>query len=319
MKKRLALLLVVCLLLITAACGTGGEGGTTSGGTGEESVTIRIGSGPSGAIHYSTFSGIASLMEEDHPNYTVAVEISTGSNENVNNLYAGNVDFGLVTADIAYDAYYAQGDFEGNEEGQVLHVMSGYSPHIHVFVRADSDIYSFEDLVGKRAGVGKGFMSEHLNMIMSAYGLEGTLGDMCTALADGNIDVGCYISDFPSSNIADLALTTGIRFLEISEEAANKICEESDFYYISEIDSDYYEGMERNVRALATRTVMIARADLDEEIVYNTIKTIVDHNSELGNFHSRAPLWNLDNALELQTIPLHPGAEKYYREAGILE
>ena len=331
--------LAIGMTFLLTACGGGQKTAAESVGSGESSAVtkeessgqptvIRIGSGPSGAIHYTTFSGIASLIEADHKNYTVSVEISTGSNENINNLYANNVDFGLVTADSAYDGYNAAGDFEGNEEGQILHVMSGYSPHIHVFVRSDSDIYRFEDLAGKRAGTGKGFMSGLLNMILDGYGIGGnvlasseamSLSDMCTALADGNIDVGCYISDFPSSNIADLALTTGIRFLEIDEDVANKICDGNDFYYVSEIDADYYEGVEENVRALATRTVLVARKDLDEEIVYNVVKSIVDHGDELGNFHSRAPLWNLDNALKLQVIPLHPGAERYYKEAGILQ
>jgi len=309
------------------AGGTPAAPSSSAPGANDAPATVRIGTGPSGGIHYATFSGIASLIERDHPNYTVSAEISTGTTENFNNIFSGNIDLGLVMADCIDDAYNATGSYAGNEPGQFVHVMSGYAPHIHVFVRADSNIHTFQDLVGKRAATGVGVMADDLEMILEEYGLGGTLAssqgmslsDMCNALADGNVDVCCYISDFPSGSIADLALTTGIRFLEIDEDVAQKICADTEVYFVSEIDASYYEGIEENVRTIATRTQMVARPDLDEEIVYNVIKSIVEHGDELGNFHSRAPLWNLDNALDLVNIPLHPGAERYYREAGLIQ
>lgn len=341
MKRAKALVcMLVGLCMLLAACGqstsTAAPDAPASGSTADasggdtvvrEPYTIRIGSGPSGAIHYVTFNGIANLIEQAYPEYKVQVEISTGSNENVRGLYDGLIDFGLVTADSAKNAYNATGDFEGEESGQVAHVMSGYAPHLHYIVLEDSNIHTAEDLRGKRAGTGKGFMASHLPIYLEAYGMtiddmasstQLSLQDICNGLADGTIDVGVYITDFPSAPISDLAVTKGIRLLEIDDEAAAKIIETNDHFYPSVIQAGSYPGLDVDVKTLATRTCLIASPDVPEQVVYDVVKVICESQDKLGDIHPRAPMFNTENALDGQMAPLHPGAERYYKEIGLL-
>ena len=341
-RKLASLLLAMAMIVgLVAGCGdTSGGGGSespsagsespASGGDGEKVETqyLRISTGPSGAFMYTMFAGIADLMEKEYPGaYEFQLDISTGSSENARYIILGECAFSMFGLDIAEDAYNATGEFEGLEAGQVNHIMAGPTAIVHIMVPDDSDIDSVDDLVGKKVGVGQGVMSKYLPTIFEAMGLPTdttemtplSLTDMCNALADKTMDAALYATPYPTASISDLAMTSGMKLIPIEDEVADKIIESSPYFYKTTIPAGAYQGVDYDTPTIARRSALMARPDQDEELIYRLVKTIAEHNEELKGYHDQAGDLNLDNALDGLCVPLHPGAERYYKEVGLIE
>lgn len=307
------------------AGGSGGKGGTGSdeGGT----VTIRFGGGPSSSANYTTFAGIGTLITQDHPNYLCNTEISTGSQENIRMIQNGTVQFGVAMSDVEEAAYKGEREFEGAPV-DIRHVMGGYTTVVHMFVAEDSDIRSVADLKGKKLAVGKGAMAQYyIPILLEAYGLtmedvtitETALQDICDAVNDGNADCGVHITPYTSSPIADLAAAKGIRLLTVDQEHIQKIVAEYPYFYAYTIPAGVYTGVDEDVVSIATRNNLVCASDVEDEVVYNVVKSIIDHQADLADIYPQAVEFNKDNAIEGALIEVHPGAAKYYKEIGLME
>lgn len=293
-----------------------------------EKQYLRISAGPSGGFIYTMFAGISDLVNKDFPGYyDIQVDISTGTSENARNIMMGEAQLSMVGLDVIKDAYDATGEFEGMESGQITHVMSGPPAIVHIMVPADSKVEKIEDLVGKKVGVGKGVMSTYLPMLFEALGQPAdttemtqlTITDMCNGLADGTIAAGIYATPYPTSAISDLSLTSGMKLIPIPADVVAKVAETAPYFYVENIPATAYNGLTQDTPTMARRSAIVAGPDVDPEVVYNFVKTIVDHNEELAQVHADCATLNLDNALSGLQIPLHPGAEQYYKEVGLVD
>lgn len=287
---------------------------------------LRISAGPSGGFIYTVFAGMADLVNKTYPGYyDIQVDISTGTSENARNIMMGEADISMVGLDVIKDAYDAAGEFKDMQAGQINHVMSGPPAIIHIMVPEKSKVEKIEDLVGKKMGVGKGVMSLYLPRIFEACGLPAdttemtqlTITDMCSGLADGTIDGGIYATPYPTSAISDLALTSGMKLIPIPEDIVKKVAEKYPYFYVENIPSGAYSGIDYDTPTMARRSAIVASPNLSADVVYNFLKVIVEQNEALSLVHADAATLNLDNALSGLQIPLHPGAEKYYKEVGL--
>ncbi len=313
----------------TTAANSGGGGAetTAASGGGSGKVTIRIGGGPSSSANYTTFAGIGNLITQDHPNYLINTEISTGSQENIRMIQSGTVQFGVAMTDVEEAAAKGTREFEGSPV-EICHVMGGYTTMLHMFVPEDSDVNSIADLKGKKLAVSKGAMAQYyMPILLEAYGLtkddvqitETALQDICDAVNDGNADFGVHITPYTSSPIADLAATKGIRLLSIDEDHIKQISEANPFFYKSVIPGGTYTGIDEDTVVLGTRNNLVCAKSVDEEVVYNVVKSIIEHQEDLKDVHPQAHHFNKENAVEGALIDIHPGAAKYYKEIGIMQ
>lgn len=343
MKKRVAnrvfgMMMAGVFLLSAAGCSNqpvntapaAGSAATSaaqaSGDSKDSKVTIRIGGGPSFSANYTTFAGIGNLITKDHPNYLINTEISTGSQENIRMIQSGTVQFGVAMTDVEEAAAKGTREFEGSPV-EICHVMGGYTTMLHMFVPKDSDIQTLADLKGKKLAVSKGAMAQYyMPILLEAYGLtkddvqitETALQDICDAVNDGNADFGVHITPFTSSPIADLAATKGIRLLSIDDEHIEKISSENPYFYKSVIPGGTYTGVDEDTVVLGTRNNLICAKSVDDEIVYNVVKSIIEHQDDLADVHPQANQFNKENAIEGALIDIHPGAAKYYKEIGLM-
>ena len=343
MKKRVAtrvfgMMMAGVFLLSAAGCSNqlvntapaAGSAATSaaqaSGDCKDSKVTIRIGGGPSSSANYTTFAGIGNLITKDHPNYLINTEISTGSQENIRMIQSGTVQFGVAMTDVEEAAAKGTREFEGSPV-EICHVMGGYTTMLHMFVPKDSDIQTLADLKGKKLAVSKGAMAQYyMPILLEAYGLtkddvqitETALQDICDAVNDGNADFGVHITPFTSSPIADLAATKGIRLLSIDDEHIEKISSENPYFYKSVIPGGTYTGVDEDTVVLGTRNNLVCAKSVDDEIVYNVVKSIIEHQDDLADVHPQANQFNKENAIEGALIDIHPGAAKYYKEIGLM-
>jgi len=329
LKRGLVLSLVCLMLFSVAGCSNkpvSNDPGSQNDPSGEK-VTIRIGGGPSSSANYTTFAGIGSLITKDHPNYLVNTEISTGSQENIRMIQNGTVQFGVAMTDVEEAAFKGIREFEGAPV-EICHVMGGYSTMLHMFVAEDSPINSIGDLKGKKLAVSKGAMAQYyMPMLLEAYGLtkedveitEIALQDICDAVNDGNADFGVHITPYTSSPIADLAATKGIKMISIDQEHIQKITAEYPYFFECTIPAGTYTGVDTDTVVIGTRNNLICSKDVDEEIVYNVVKSIIEHAADLPDVHPQASQFNTENAVDGALIDIHPGAAKYYKEIGIMK
>lgn len=340
MKKnifnRILAVMAGILMLSAAGCanqpigsgnGNSSNNSSTAANSGNEKVVIRIGGGPSASANYTTFAGIGNLITQDHPNYLVNTEISTGSQENIRMIQNGTTQFGIAMTDVEEAAVNGTREFEGNA-ADICHVMGGYTTMLHMFVPKDSEINSIADLKGKKLAVSKGAMAQYyMPIILEAYGLsvddvkitETALQDICDAVNDGNADFGVHITPYISSPIADLAASKGIKLLSLDQEHIDKIVSEYPFFYEYTIPGGVYTGVKEDTVVLGTRNNLICASSVDEEIVYNVVKSIIEHEADLADVHPQANHFNKENAVAGALIDIHPGAVKYYQEIGLMK
>jgi len=143
--------------------------------------------------------------------------------------------------------------------------------------------------------------------------------EVAVALQDKTIEAGCIVAGIPTLAIVDVADSREVYILEISDDIYDAIKKQHPFFVRRVIPSGTYNGLDKDVRTVAVMAMLVTRADLPEDTVYNITRAMFENLDILTATHIRANDIMLDTALEGMTIPLHPGAQRYYREMGIIE
>lgn len=345
MKKLFALILALSMALSLASCGgnTPSEEKKEPAGTTVEKVeeapaaedygtipaNISIGTVPAGQAYYTMGAGIADVINKANIGTNVVAEETNGMPVNVQLMMNKEIEFAFVNNLMAAQAYTATGSYSEYEPGQVLSVMTLAPTEMHIAVPADSDIKTIYDFAGKRVGVGQpgGIALEVANMFLSAIGykdgdferLEINLQNQCDYMQDGQLDVLIWIGSAPLAAVTGLVATKDMRFLEIDDSAVEKMKAVCPVAEKCTIAANSYSGQTEEVPSFCLRGMLVARADLSNEAVYQVTKLIMENVETLGNVHAALKAISpetVTNGMSSDT-PLHPGAQRYYEEIGM--
>jgi TRAP transporter TAXI family solute receptor len=304
---------------------------------------FRIGTSSSGGNYFAIGGIIASAISSPPgsrpcekggscgvPGLIAVAQSTQGSVENVALIGRGEIESGLCQADVAYAAYEGQGRFANAPVEKLRAIASLYRETVHIVVRADSDIASVADLKGKRVAMGEegsGTLVD-ADAILAAYNLRRldvaatyqAPGPASDDLREGRIDAFFLVAGAPTRIVAELAATMPIRLVPVTAEALAKLHQSHPFFTAMAVSADTYKGVP------ATETVSVgadwvATADLDADLVYGVTKALWDKSTRklLDVDGAGGTQIRLERALEGLAIPLHPGAERYYREVGVLK
>jgi TRAP transporter TAXI family solute receptor len=319
-KRRIVSLVLVGLAALAFA----------EGPDNRKAQTITIACGTSAGVGYIATSTAGTFLTKDFPGYQVKPEITTGSKENVSLIKQGIAQIGVSMADSALAAYEGNREFDPSFKGCINFVTGGYLTTITQIVPKKSKAKELPDLKGQKIGVSKGTMSQYyFPILLRAYGLsksdfkisELSINDILTGLQDGNIQYGIHVSSVPNTGISDLALSRGIQLLTMSEPIRDAIIKENPYFQRATISKDVYKT-NGDSQTLATRNIYVCSPSADEQVVYDWVKTLIKYHDDLAAAHPQAGDFggkNGENALKGQLIPLHPGAERYYREIGLIK
>lgn len=335
MKKFFSVVLALIMVLSLVACGetkteTPNDSSTeTSPETSTvKPMTVHISAGPAGGNNFLICAAFADQVMKDFPEYTISAEISNGTAQNIRATVDNEAQMCISMSDGAMYANEAGREYNDIEAGQFAYVAGGYQTIIHVMVPADSSAETIYDLKGAKIAASQGTTCQYyLPIVLEAFGMtvddvkvsQLQLADMMAALNDGTVDAAFHITSYPLAAISDVAATTGIKLLSIDGKEAEWIHENYPFFSNMVITGGAYQGVPDDTNTVGTLNTLICRADLDEDFVYNFVKTIMEKSDVLKNVNPKCGDFNLDNTLVGAVIPLHPGAEKYYKEAGILK
>ncbi|MFN7105439.1 MAG: TAXI family TRAP transporter solute-binding subunit [Pyrobaculum sp.] len=282
--------------------------------------------GGTGGTYYPVGTKLRELVNKYASPMSADVRTSGASVANANALAAGDGNLAFIQNDIAYYAYHGLYMFEGRKIG-LAGVLSLYPETIQIVVLANSPIKSVYDLAGRKVAVGATGSGTAVNaeQILKAAGVWDRVEKVYAAFTEAaqmlklrQVDAAFVVAGYPTSAVVELATTTPVRLVEIPDEVYQKLRQEGYLFFVRQtVPKGTYNGLDSDVKTLAVMAILVVRSDVPEDAVYHFLKTIDTNLAEFRNAHARVSNFAIENALEGMSIPLHPGAVRFYREKGI--
>lgn len=326
MKKNsfLALSMVLVLSLFLAACGGGDNGSGGEGGSEDPKFLSMLTGGTSGT-YYPLGGAMAKIIGEKTDIQTDAVS-SNASADNVIALSEGDAELAFVQTDVMANAVEGTNAFEGKAVDNVLALGSLYPETVQIVTKADSGISSVEDLKGKTVSVGAPGSGTYINaqQILEVHGMTMDdinaqnldFGESTGGIQDGNIDAAFITSGTPTGAVEGLSASTSVSIVPIAQDKIDELVEKYPYYAADTIEAGTY-NMENEVTTVAVLAMLAVSADLSEDLVYEITKAIYENTGEIA--HAKGEFITLETATDGIGIDFHPGAEKYFKEEGIID
>ncbi len=292
---------------------------------------FRIGTGGTAGTYYPVGGMIANAVSQPGK-IVVTAQASNGSVANVNGIQGGSMESGFSQADVATWAQKGTGIFEGKPHVPGLRLIANLYPEsVHVVVRKGSDIKSVADLKGKRVALDEPGSGTLVNAraILAAFGLKESdikpeyikPNQASDKMKDGSLDAFFFTGGAPAGAIAELASAgSGIDILPIDGPQADALRASSPFFAADLIAADTYKGVAA-VKTLAVGAQWVTGDKADTATVYEITKALFGDaaQKQLAAGHAKGKFITKENAVKSAGIPFHPGAEKFYKEAGLLK
>lgn len=334
-RKLLTVLSSVLLVLSVSACGGGAatapgaapQGGEATSGGGAEQKFLTIATGGSSGPYY-TLGGAMAKIYKDKLGYNASVQSTGASVENINLIKAKKADVAFVMSDVTTFAYAGQENFKEGGAIKDLRAMAGlYLNYVQIVTLKDRNIKSVADLKGKRVGVGAPNSGVEVNarMVLAGHGITYddikadylSYAEAIEQLKNNTIDAAFVTSGLPNSTVIDLSTTKDVEIVPIKKEDVDKMAQQYPFFVSAEIPAGLYKN-DQPIQTAAIRNILLVRSDLSDDQVYKLTKTFFDEMPTLKAAHNAANEIDVKEAGKNLVVPLHPGAEKYYKEVGAL-
>ena len=298
--------------------------------TADTSVPLMIATGASEGVYYTLGSALAHIYNTHVPGVRATAHATAASAFNLQELNEGRADVAFALGDVAYLAYTRGTRVNASQHRNLRGIAVLYMNPYHIVVRRDGPIRSLSDLTGKRAAIGVSASapgrSAVVDLAIAAYGVDPTtvktqlmtFEDILAGLADDSVDVGFLSVGYPDRRIAAAAAANRIRFLEVGDEAVERVRSTNPFYRPVAIPAGTYHGQSAPIMTIGVDNLLVTRQDMPEDLVYQLTAAFFESLPELMKVHPSARLIDPDEA-PATPIPLHPGAARYYRERELLQ
>jgi hypothetical protein len=300
----------------------------------QEQKFITIGTGGVTGVYYPTGGAICRLVNKDRKEHGIrcSVESTGGSVYNVNTIRQGELDMGVVQSDVQYKALKGEGE-EFQDQGPFEDLRAVFSVHAEPFTvvaRADSGIETFDDLKGKRVNVGNPGSGQRSTMevLMNAKGWtmddfalasELKSAEQSQALCDNKIDAMVFTVGHPSGSIQEATTTCDTKLIPVTGPEVDRLVEDNPYYAKAVIPGGMYAGSDEDVETFGVKATFVSAADVPDDVVYQVTKGVFENFEDFKSLHPAfATLEKEGMVTEALSAPLHPGAEKYYQEAGMM-
>lgn len=287
---------------------------------------LTLATGGKGGVYFALGPGIKKAIEKENPDVDVVVLSTEGSVENAKLIDARSVHLAFIQNDIAY--YFFKGErmskFPSN---RIMGIASLYTEVIQIIGRKELNIEKISDLKGKIVAVGPEKSGTEFNSaaILSAAGIEYdditemflSFEEAKDSLINGSIDAVFITAGVPTPAIIELG--EKINIVPIDIETITKLRKTYPFFVATTIPANSYKGQYKKVFAIGVRALLVTQRSLKSSVVEQVTKAIFNEPEILKSAHSVAYGIKLESSMTGMTIPLHPGAEKYYREKKVIE
>lgn len=311
----------------------------------QEMSFFRIGTGGTAGTYYPIGGLIANAISnppgsracEDGgscgvPGLVATAVASNGSVGNVNAINGGAMEAGFSQSDVAYWAQTGTGLWEDQPAVEKLRLIANLYPEsIHLVARKDAAISSVADLKGKRVSLdepGSGTLVD-AKIILEAYGLsEADIRpeylkpeQAADRMRDGAMDAFFFVGGYPAGAIAELASQHDIALVPITGSEIDALRETYTFFANDTVPAGTYEGQDADIDTLSVGAQLVTSADQPDDLIYGIVQALYNDNTQklFAVGHAKGQQITLDSAVQGAGIPFHPGAERFYKEAGKVE
>jgi hypothetical protein len=284
-------------------------------------------------VYYPTGGAIARMINKKMEAYNIrcTYESTGGSVFNINTVVSGDLEFGVAQSDRQYQAYFgaAGSEWEGRPREDLRAVFSIHPESVTLVAAVDADILEIRDLAGKRVNIGNPGSGHRQNALdaLAAAGLDPETDIIAESvkaaeapklLQDGRIDAFFYTVGHPSGAIQEA--TAGrrkVRFVAIT--GIETLMDAKPYYAPSVLPVHLYPSAQNSedVETFGVKATLVTAAWISDDIVYAVTREVFENLAEFKKLHPAYEALTRENMLEGLSAKLHPGAVKYYREAGL--
>ena len=298
---------------------------------------VSIGTGGITGVYFSTGGAIAKMINAKSKTYDIraTVESTGGSAFNVNAVMSGDLDFGIVQSDRQYQAYNGEpgSEWAGNPQKALRAVFSIQPETVTLVASVDSGIKTIMDLKGKRVNIGNlgsGQLSNSKD-VLEAVGINyekdlsvefAKAPEAPSLLQDGRIDAFFYTVGHPNGAIKEATMgRTRVLFIAIEGPGIDALIAKKPYYTKALVPVDQYPGAvnEADVPTIGVKATFCTSASQPEGVVYAIVKEVFDNFDQFKMLHPALVGLTKEGMLEGLSAPIHPGAVKYYKEAGLMK
>jgi len=295
---------------------------------------ITIGTGGVTGVYYPTGGAICRLVNKGRKEHGIrcSVESTGGSVYNINTIREGELEFGVAQSDWQHHAFHGTSKFadKGKFEG-LRAVFSVHPEPFTVVARADSGITNFDDLKGKRVNIGNPGSGQRGTMEVLLEAKGWTTGDFAlatelkaaeqsAALCDNQIDAMVYTVGHPSGSIQEATTACDSVLVTVGGAEVDGLISDNPFYRSATIPGGMYRGNDADTMTFGVGATFVTSTNVSDEAVYTVVKSVMENIEDFKKLHPAFA--NLDPksmATAGLSAPLHAGAAKYYKEAGLID
>lgn len=288
-----------------------------------------VATGPVGGPMYAISGAWAEIVTKNMKGYQLTNQVGGGSVLTMKILANGQADFAMVGNDVAMYGYQGTEAFAGKPVQDARAVAALYLESFQIVAKASSPIKDIADLRGKRVAVGPPASGTQLasERLLPILGLKMTdikklelgFNESAEYLRDGNADAAVYQTGIPYGPVVDISVMQPVNVLNLPASAVQEIKKKFPFYVSVTIPKTTYKGMTQDGQSVAVKMLLLASSKVSNEDVYAMTKLLFDNLDRMRAAHKMGESITQEGALIGVTIPLHPGAEKFYREKGLLK
>jgi TRAP transporter TAXI family solute receptor len=295
---------------------------------------ISIGTGAITGVYYPAGGAICRLLNRGRKEHGIrcSVESTGGSVSNLNAIRNGAIDFGIVQSDWQYHAYNGTGFFADQKPFRELRsVFSLYTETFTIAVLEKSGIKKLDDIVGKRINFGPqgSGMFATMEVLMAVKGWNKQSFDTITylqpseqpkALCEGKIDAMIYASGNPNGVLQEATQSCKVRIISIDRKTIDKLIQTNSFYAESLIPGGMYAGNPENIETFGVKASLVTSEKTNIDVVYNVTKATFENFDNFKTLHPVFSSLKKENMIkEGNSVPIHPGALKYFEEAKLIK
>ena len=314
MKKSI-FTIIVAIIALAAMCVTASA-----------ATFISIATGGTSGTYYPLGGDIANLFNTVIADVKASAQATGGSADNLRLIDVGDAELGTVQNDVAIFAYTGTDSFADEQITSFSVISSLYAEYVQIVVRDDSDITCISDLKGKSVSIGAAGSGVYTNAmhVLEAAGLTEadinaqylSFSESADGLKNKQIDAAFICAGIPNAAITELSSTTGVRLVSLTDEEVANLIAAHPTYTNLVIPADVY-GLAEDTNCVAITALLVCKNDLDTQLVYEMTKALFEQEGILT--HAKAAEITLESAFDgVGELPLHPGAQQYYQEVGVI-
>ena len=298
-----------------------------------EQTFVTIGTGGVTGVYYPTGGAICRLVNKTRKEHGIrcSVESTGGSVYNLNTIRAGELDMGVAQSDWQYHAYNGTSKFKAKGPNKDLRAVFSVHPEpFTVVARKDSGIKKFEQLKGKRVNIGNPGSGQRgtMEVVMGIYGWkkkdfklasELKSAEQSKALCDNKVDAMVFTVGHPSGSIKEASTSCDSVLVEVASPKIDKLVMKNDYYRHAVIPGGMYRGTPEDTKTFGVGATFVTSAKVPENVIYNVVKAVFTNFDQFKKLHPAfANLKKEEMIKDGLSAPLHKGAIKYYKEAGLM-